>query len=161
MPMSVRPNPLWFWNNAQVEPDELKRQMAGYKEAGYGGLSILPFGRKFKPEYLSDEYFEAYRVCMEEAKKLGLTLWIYDEYGFPSGSAGERNGDGIGRFKQKYPEHACKRLDKTEYLPKPGQAFEQTIQPEVLMAVVAMDTVTCERIDLSGFISGNQLSFHK
>jgi hypothetical protein len=51
VPVGVRPNPLWFWNDTRVEPEELKRQMAGYKEAGYGGLSILPFGKNFKPEY--------------------------------------------------------------------------------------------------------------
>jgi hypothetical protein len=159
MPVSVRPNPLWFWNNAKVEHEELKRQMTGYKEAGYGGLSILPFGKKFEPKYLSEEYFEAYRVCIEEAKKLGLTLWLYDEYGFPSGSAGDKNGDGIGRFKQKYPEYTNKRLDKVEFFPKPGQLFKQALPSEQIMAVVAMDTVTYQRIDLSDKVADGILKW--
>jgi hypothetical protein len=158
-PLSVRPNPLWFWNNAKVEPDELVQQMAGYKEAGYGGLSILPFGKDFEPKYLSDEYFDTYRVSVEEAEKQGLRLWIYDEYGFPSGTAGDINGDGLGRFKQKYPEHTNKRLDKFEYELKSGALFEKTLPQGPLMAVLGMDTLTNKRIDLSGFVIDNQLKW--
>lgn len=160
VPANVRPNPLWFWNNTHVEAEELKRQIAGYKEAGYGGLSILPFGKNFKPEYLSEAYFGMYGVCLEEAAKLGLSMWLYDEYGFPSGTAGDINGDGVGRFKLKYPEHAYKRLDKAEYRTKAGTVFEQTLPDEkTLMAVVAMDTLTHERIDLANFINQGKLAW--
>ncbi len=158
-PLSVRPNPLWFWNDTRVEPAELTRQMAGYKDAGYGGLSILPFGKDFEPKYLTDAYFDVYRVCLEEAKKQGMTLWIYDEYGFPSGTAGDINGDGVGRFKQKYPAHTNKRLDKIEYKPRPGVLFEKELPQEQLMAAVAMDTIAHERIDLISSIASNKLKW--
>ncbi|MDR1865406.1 MAG: hypothetical protein LBR08_07525 [Bacteroidales bacterium] len=157
IPLSARPNPLWFWNDTKVAPAELTQQMAGYKNAGYGGLSILPFGKNFAPEYLTEAYFDVYKICMREAKKLGLKLWIYDEYGFPSGTAGDINGDGVGRFKQRYPEHTCKRLDKTEYVPVPRQTLEQQLPHGHLTAVVAMDTVTHERINLSGQVSDGRL----
>lgn len=160
IPEKVRPNPLWFWNDSKVEKDELIRQMANHKKSGYGGLSILPFGKNFKPEYLSEDYFDTYRVCIEEAEKLGLSLWIYDEYGFPSGTAGDINGDGFGRFKHKYPEHTTKRLDKTEYIPKARSKFTQALPNELLMGVVAMDTVSFKRIDLSKYISGNTLNWN-
>ena len=159
-PIEFRPNPLWFWNDTKVEKDELVKQMKLHKEAGYGGLSILPFGRNFDPDYLSEDYFDVYRTCIEEAKKLGLKLWIYDEYGFPSGTAGDINGDGIGRFKQKYPEHTNKRLDKTEFIPEQNKTFTQILPNEVLMAVVAMDTTSLKRIDLQPFISGNTLKWN-
>ena len=158
-PLSVRPNPLWFWNDSRVEPAELISQMSGYKDAGYGGLSILPFGKGFGPEYLSDEYFDVYRVCIENAQKLGLSLWIYDEYGFPSGTAGDINGDGIGRFRQRYPTHTIKRLDKAEYKSKPEEIIERELAPEYLMAAVAMDTVTLERIDLISHIEDGKLKW--
>ena len=159
MPLSVRPNPLWFWNDTEVEPQELLRQMSLHKDAGYGGLSILPFGKNFKPEYLTEAYFDIYRLCLEEAKKQGLTLWIYDEYGFPSGTAGDINGDGVGRFKQKYPEHTYKRLDRYEYRTHAGLVFDQELPPGQLMAAVAMDTVTLERIDLSACITAGKLKW--
>jgi len=158
-PIEFRPNPLWFWNDTKVEKNELVKQMKSYKDAGYGGLSILPFGKNFKPDYLSEDYFDVYRICIEEAKKLGLTLWIYDEYGFPSGTAGDINGDGIGRFKQKHPEHTNKRLDKTEFIPEQKKTFIQSLTNDKLMAAVAMDTVSLKRVDLQPFISGNQLKW--
>jgi hypothetical protein len=167
-PLKVRPNPLWFWNNTRVEPAELTRQIADYKKAGYGGLSILPFGKDFKPEYLTEDYFEVYRLCVEEAEKQGLTLWLYDEYGFPSGTAGDINGDGVGRFRRKYPQHAMKRLDKTEYVCKQGVMLDVAVpsfdfvvndgaySPQ-LMAAVALDTVTHKRLNLSKFIKDGRL----
>ncbi|MDR3269746.1 MAG: hypothetical protein LBT83_11865 [Tannerella sp.] len=159
IPLSVRPNPLWFWNNTKVEPAELKQQMADYKEAGYGGLSILPFGKNFAPDYLSEAYFEVYRTCVEEAARSGLTLWIYDEYGFPSGTAGDINGDGTGRFKQKYPEHTNKRLDKFEFVPHADGRTGATLPPGQLMAIVGMDTVTHERRDLSDYVADGRLTW--
>lgn len=158
-PLSVRPNPLWFWNDTKVEKEELKRQMALYKTDGYGGLSILPFGRNFKPEYLSAEYFDAYKTCVDEAENLGLTLWIYDEYGFPSGSAGLLNADGISRFGQKYPERVIKRLDKEEHTVQSGADVNLEIPQGILMAAVAMDTVTFRRIDLAENIRNSRLQW--
>ena len=158
-PLSVRPNPLWFWNDAKVEKEELKRQMALYKSDGYGGLSILPFGKNFGPEYLSADYFDAYKTCVEEAAKLGLTLWIYDEYGFPSGSAGLLNADGISRFGLKYPDHVIKRLDKEEHIAQPDEEVNMDVPQGILMAAVAMDTVSFVRIDLAGNIRNGRLQW--
>ena len=160
IPLEMRPAPLWFWNNSTIEIDELKRQMTDFKKAGYGGLSILPFGGDFKPAYLTEEYFKMYEVCMQEAEKLGLKLCIYDEYGFPSGTAGDINGDGFGRFKHKYSGYTNKRLDKTEYIPLSGKPFNIRISENGVMAVVAMDTVTFERIDLSGCVEKGDLSWN-
>lgn len=159
IPMSVRPNPLWFWNDFQVEETELKKQMKSCKDAGYGGLSILPYGKDFKPEYLSSEYFSMYKTCVDEAARLGMTLWIYDEYGFPSGSAGLHNADGISRFELKYPDDVLKRLDKEEYIVTDQKEVKMPIPDGVLMAAVAMDIHTYKRIDLSSFIKNGQLNW--
>src|SRR6185437_13161566 len=45
------------------------------------------FGNHLDTEYLSDEYFSRYRLAMDEAKRLGMKAWLYDEGGWPSGSA--------------------------------------------------------------------------
>jgi hypothetical protein len=157
MPAAVRPNPLWFWNNAQVEPDELVGQMAGYRDAGYGGLSILPFGKGFKPKYLTEQYFDVYGLCIEEAAKLGMTLWIYDEYGFPSGTAGDINGDGNGRFRTRFPGHTNKRLDMAQYPVPQGKKIRLTVPSDSLMAVVGFDSISKQRIDLKPFIKNGEL----
>lgn len=38
--------------------------------------------------YLSDEFMEMVRFCVEQAKKNDMLAWLYDEDRFPSGSAG-------------------------------------------------------------------------
>lgn len=159
LPEEYRPIPLWFWNNTEITPSGIREQMQELKRAGYGGVSILPFGKDFKPKYLSDKYFEIYRHSIEEADKWGMRLNIYDEYGFPSGTAGDINGDGIGRFKQKYPHLTNKRLDKSEFLPPSNTIFTADVSEHELMAVVAMDTVTYQRIDLTTSIEHGKINW--
>lgn len=153
-----KPIPLWFWNNTKVEETQLLdqfRQMIG--KDGYGGCAILPFGQNFKPEYLSDEYFKLYGKIIEEAKKLDARMSLYDEYGFPSGSMGAINADGVPRFMNKYPDATMKRLDKIEYTVASGEPFEQVVPTGKLMAVVAMDTLTKQRISLKQQINSGKL----
>jgi hypothetical protein len=40
--------------------------------------------------FLSDEYFRYYRLALEEAKKHGLEVILYDDYSFPTGTVGEQ-----------------------------------------------------------------------
>ncbi|MBQ5607766.1 MAG: PHP domain-containing protein, partial [Oscillospiraceae bacterium] len=61
----------------------------------------------FAVEYLSDRYMELIQYVVKEAKRLGMYYWIYDEYEFPSGSAG-------ATLCQKYPEHMQKYLGVEE-----------------------------------------------
>lgn len=78
--------PFWSWND-RLDQEELKRQihnMHGLKMRGFfmharGGLET---------EYLSDEWFDCILACTNEAKKLGMEAWAYDENGWPSGFAG-------------------------------------------------------------------------
>lgn len=77
---------------------------------------------------------------------------LYDEYGFPSGSMGAINADGVPRFMNKYPDATIKRLDKVEYKVAVGESFEQVVPAGKLMSVVAMDTLTKHRISLEQYI---------
>ncbi|MCL1821572.1 MAG: hypothetical protein FWG22_01985, partial [Prolixibacteraceae bacterium] len=131
------------------------------KEAGYGGLCALPYGENLKPKYLTEAWFDMYRTCLEKARELGMTLILYDEYGWPSGTAGgtTRKGDNIARFKQKYPEHTSKYLRKIEYNTGKGSVFETELPHGQLMAAVAMDTLTYERIDLINHIAAGTLKW--
>lgn len=87
--IKYRPVPLWFWNNSAVEKNELALQFRMMiQKDGYGGCGILPFGETFSPKYLSDDYFACYKKIIDEAKRLGASISLYDEYGFPSGSMG-------------------------------------------------------------------------
>ena len=47
-------------------------------------------------EYMSDEWFDSIKICIDEAKKFGMEAWAYDENGWPSGFAdGELFDDGF------------------------------------------------------------------
>lgn len=158
--IQYRPVPLWFWNNTTVQGDELTGQFRQMVEKdGYGGCAILPFGKDFKPEYLSNAYFTCYGKILEEAEKLDAHLSLYDEYGFPSGSMGAINADGIPRFMNKYPEATVKRLDKIEYAVSADANFRQRVPDGKLMSVVAMDTISGKRLSLKEHIRSGHLTW--
>ena len=154
-PTKFRPDPLWFWNNTDITKEGIDAQMPGFLEkCGYGGLPILPFGPNLTPKYLTEEYFERYKYAVEKAAELGLTLSLYDEYGFPSGSGGAINADGVPRFRNRFPNLTMKRLDKIEEETRGGATYVSPVSKTgQLMAAVAMNADTKERIDLSGNIT--------
>ncbi len=155
------PRPLWFWNNTNVTIEGIEKQMKDYKDlCGYGGFGILPFGKNFKPEYLKDDYFRVYGKALEKAKELGLTMCLYDEYGFPSGGIGLHNGDGIPRFGLMYPDQTLKRLDKAEEDVTGPVSYSKTIPEGKLMSIVAMEKKTLERIDLTHYVSDKVLTWN-
>lgn len=81
-----RPVPLWSWND-KLEPEELKLQIRQMKQAGFGGF-FMHARAGLRTEYLGKEWMEAVQVCVEEAKRLHMRPWIYDENGWPSGFCG-------------------------------------------------------------------------
>lgn len=154
-PQKFRPEPLWFWNNTAITHEGIDEQMAGFRDqCGYGGFAILPFGQNLTPKYLTKEYFELYKYTAERAAAMGLTLSLYDEYGFPTGSGGAINADGIPRFFNRFPNLTMKRLDKIEEEANGGTTYIAPVcKAGVLMAVVAMNTESKERIDLNDQIT--------
>lgn len=159
-PIEYRPIPLWFWNNSTIHEKELQTQFQQMiTKDGYGGCAILPFGNQFRPEYLSNDYFALYEKAIKEAEKAGVQMSLYDEYGFPSGSMGAINGDDTPRFMNKYPNATIKRLDKVEYTVSPGELFSQPMPKGELMAALAMDTVTFERVSLRNKIQNGKVNW--
>ena len=85
-PNSYRGKPLWSWNG-ELEQSELIRQIHVFKQMGFGGFYIhARVG--LKTEYLGEHWMELTRLCAEEAKRLGMEAWLYDEDRWPSGTAG-------------------------------------------------------------------------
>lgn len=159
-PMKYRPIPLWFWNDAQVEKGKAVEQFRNMLDKdGYGGCAILPFGSRFRPEYLSEEYMQLYGEIVKEARSSGAQMSIYDEYGFPSGSMGAINGDGIPRFMNKYPDLSVKRLDKVEYDVHSGETFTKPLPQGKLMSAVAMEQDSRKIISLKKHIQDGTLTW--
>jgi hypothetical protein len=78
--------PFWCWNGKLTE-EELLRQLPIFKEMGMGGV-FMHSRTGLATEYLGDEWFHLVNTCADEAEKLGMEAWLYDEDRWPSGSAG-------------------------------------------------------------------------
>lgn len=80
--------PLWSWND-RLEEREVRRQIRAMADGGLGGFFMHARVGLLTP-YLDNEWFDMVRVCIDEAKRLGMHAWIYDEDKWPSGYAGGR-----------------------------------------------------------------------
>jgi hypothetical protein len=159
-PQRYWPRPLWFWNDTRVTTDGVREQMQLARDRSrYGGFGILPFGRNFSPSYLSEEYFQVYGAALDQAKALGLTLSLYDEYGFPSGSAGSQNSSDTSLFAQRWPHLTIKRLDKHEWEVAGSARFQTNVPPGHLSAVVAMETTTLRRLNLTQSVREGEIDW--
>ena len=78
--------PFWCWNG-KLEKSEVVRQVQVLKEMGFGGF-FMHSRTGLETEYLGEKWFEIVRAAAEEAKKLGMTAWLYDEDRWPSGTSG-------------------------------------------------------------------------
>lgn len=85
----------WMWNE-ELSKEEIKRQLDEMYDRNIRGVYVIPLPSEFrpktmvtnlKPEYLSDGYFEMLGFAADYAKAKGMTFWLYDEGGWPSGNA--------------------------------------------------------------------------
>ena len=86
IPAEYKPAPFWSWND-ELEPEELTRQIRWMHDMGIGGFFMHARGG-LKTSYMSEEWMKCIEACCEEAEKLGMNAWGYDENGWPSGFAG-------------------------------------------------------------------------
>jgi len=108
-PAVYRPMMFWVWNG-EVTRERIDHDIAEMKEKGCGGFFIHPMGEYFRlgdflqgqsPPYLSDEYFELVKYAAERAAAEGLYAWLYDEGGWPSGTAQGHVVEGHPEFRGK------------------------------------------------------------
>lgn len=159
------PRPLWFWNG-ELSEAEVRNQIRSMQADGYAGFGIVPaYGmstpRPASPSthalrgrdlFMSPEFLDAYEAAVDEAARLDLKVCLYDEFWFPSGWAG-------GQLAQVYPQSLSKRLDLHAIELAGPTRYQKLIPPGQLMAGVAMNLDSLERIDLSPFIRDNWLSW--
>ena len=85
-PAAYRGKPFWAWNG-KLDEGELRRQVRVMHQMGLGGF-FMHSRVGLATQYLSDEWFDMIRACVDEAKKLDMEAWLYDEDRWPSGAAG-------------------------------------------------------------------------
>ncbi len=107
--------PFWFWNG-EMSYDEMEWQLREYYDKGIPGLYIhARFGINDHCPYLGDDWFDRVKFTIEKAQEIGLQIWVYDEYNWPSGTAGKE-------VMQKHPELTNVYLELVEGN-LPGQFF--------------------------------------
>ncbi|MDW7656933.1 MAG: hypothetical protein SCM11_07135, partial [Bacillota bacterium] len=86
-PAQFSPVPMWFWND-DLDTGEIQRQVLSFHQSEVDAFVIHPrMGLPRRIPYLSDTYLD-YVVCaVETAAQYGMTVFLYDEAMYPSGSA--------------------------------------------------------------------------
>jgi len=117
----------WIWNG-EVTKEETDRQMAEFVRLGIKSFCIIPEPKEFRPttmptflapDYLTKPYFEEYAYAIKRAKELGMTAVLYDEGGWPSGSA-------CGKVMLKHPEYARRVLENREISLASGAEYNKS-----------------------------------
>ncbi len=78
--------PLWVWNDMMTE-EEVRSTLRDLHEQSVRQAFVHPRPGLMTP-YLSDEWFALWKAALDEATRLDMNLWIYDENSYPSGFAG-------------------------------------------------------------------------
>ena len=151
-PAMYRGHAMWNFNLSTLNEPSIVSGIQEMAKLNYGGFFIEAGGGQNNQGvgFLSDEYFRFYKIALEEAKKQGLEVILYDDYAFPTGTAG-------GQPRAKYPQYAAKNLDMTEKdVTGPAQA-ELAIPTGIYMGAVMMNRDTFELVDISSGGSAGRL----
>ncbi len=108
-PRQYSTGPLWTWNDMLTEEHirSTLRDLAGQKVK-----QVWVHPRPgLMTQYLSDDWFRLWKIALDEAKRLDMNVWIYDENSYPSGFAGglvpeampESRGRGLVFREEKQP----------------------------------------------------------
>ncbi|MBO5461687.1 MAG: beta galactosidase jelly roll domain-containing protein [Clostridia bacterium] len=130
--VSYSPVYVWVWNDICTR-EIIDVQLAEMQNLGIRAFYILPEPKNFRPDsmptnltpdYLTSEYFELCVYAVEKGKLLGMNCWIYDEGGWPSGSA-------CGKVLKDHPEYARQTLEFYERSFSAGEVYKKAT-PDVL-----------------------------
>ncbi len=117
-----RPWSYWWWLGSAVDEKNLTRELTRYRDAGWGGVHIIPiYGAKGYEEkfieYLSPKWMEMLRHTCSEAKRLGLGVDMTTGTGWCFG------GPNVST------EHACAKVEVKEVEENGKKAFHVSQKP--------------------------------
>lgn len=94
--------PFWFLNG-DLDPDQMRDQLKEF--AAKGMPAIILHGRfGLETPYIGDVYLDRIQLAVDEAKKLNMKTWIYDEMNWPSGTADMQVVEARPDLTQRYIE---------------------------------------------------------
>lgn len=102
----------WAWNN-DLPTETLLYQIDCFDKMGMGGF-YMHSRIGMNVEYMSQEFLEKIKICVDEAEKRGMYACLYDEDGFPSGYAGGYVSEN-SEYAEKYLKFICpENLEEAE-----------------------------------------------
>ncbi len=138
-----RCTPFWAWNTT-LEQDHLNREIDAMKEMGMGGFHMHSRTGMATP-YLTEEFMDRVRGCVEKAKEENMLAWLYDEDRWPSGAAG-----GIVTKNYRY---RARHLRVTPTPITDAVDFETALDTGKPTLIAVYDIV----LDQNGYLSSNKL----
>ncbi len=108
-PRGFSSGPLWVWNDLLTDA-EIRDTMRDLAAQDVKQVFVHPRPGLMTP-YLTPDWFHVWHVALDEAAKLDMNVWIYDENSYPSGFAGgwvpelmpESRGQGLMWRESKTP----------------------------------------------------------
>ena len=157
---------LWAIND-KPDVQNAQKQLSEMRRLGFTGVIFHPRYYPGTPEYLSQEYMDILTEIILIAKNLDMSFWIYDENGYPSGTASGKvlaqnpdakcqwleyhNGEVVFRSK-----NAVSTLDRNvcrDFVEITFEGYRKGLSGE------AFDYVTGVFSDEVGFLDGHSVSF--
>jgi hypothetical protein len=84
-----RPTVYWYWNGP-VTPELVDRQLAELRAKGMYEVVLFSFDNdQMLPVFFTEEWFDIVGHTLEEARRTGMRVWLFNDDHFPSGRAGE------------------------------------------------------------------------
>lgn len=100
-PDEFRPVPFWGWTG-DINREQIRRQLQLMRGQKLTTIMLYPrFG--LEVPYFSEEYLGLVQYAVAQARDMGLKLWLYDEYTWPSGTAGKQ-------IPRRYPQYRSASL---------------------------------------------------
>lgn len=155
-PAAYRGHAMWSFPLNNLNDQYVTSGIQQLAELNYGGFFIeaggLRPGAQPAVPFLSAEYFRLYNLALEEAKRRGLEVILYDDYAFPTGTAG-------GQLAEKFPQHLAKSLNMSER-DAAGPADATIPVPQgIYIGAVLMNRETHELRDVSDQRRGDAVAF--
>ncbi|UVI27411.1 glycosyl hydrolase [Paenibacillus spongiae] len=131
---------LWLHGDPRETEEVLRREVKAMDDAGCGGFII-----ESRPhnDYLGEGWWRDVEICLDEARRRGMDVWMFDEEYYPSGIAG-------GKVLEKMPDYRMQVLTKDTILWSSDQGAVETTDFEYddILKVICVKDISGERFVL-------------
>jgi len=157
-PMRFSPIPFWFWN-ADMNEEKMEWELGELKDKGIESFFI--HGRYgLNVPYLSEEWFRKVQYVIGKAKEKGLKVWVYDEYNWPSGTAGLQVTKSFPETREKILEAVIWRFRGPIFVfPSLGDSRYMDLKDVRLLRAIAVPTKDLGKLPEGAIDLTSKLSF--